>query len=180
MGLESIIHSEVSQKKNNKYHILMDIYSLVAQTVKNLPAMWKTWVQSLGEEDPLEKGMATHSSILDWRIPWTEEPGGLQPMGPQSDTAEQLTFSQRIQKNGIDEPISKTGIETQTQRNDMWLGEGGQNRTNWEAGIDIYISPYVKSEWEAVIKHRELHLVLCKDLGGVSQGVGGSRGKGEM
>ena len=55
----------------------MDIYSLVAQTVKNLPAMWKTRVQSLGEEDPLEKGMATHSSILDWRIPWTEEPGGL-------------------------------------------------------------------------------------------------------
>ena len=49
--------------------------SLVAQTVKNLPVMWKTWVQSLGWEDPLEKGMATHSSILAWRIPWTEEPG---------------------------------------------------------------------------------------------------------
>ena len=45
--------------------------SLVAQLVKNLPAMWKTWVQSLGWEDPLEKGMATHSSILAWRIPWT-------------------------------------------------------------------------------------------------------------
>ena len=52
--------------------------SLVAQTVKNLPAMQKTRVQSLGWEDPLEKGMATHSSILVWRIPWTEEPGGLQ------------------------------------------------------------------------------------------------------
>ena len=46
-------------------------------TVKNLPAMQETWVQSLGQEDPLEKGMATHSSILAWRIPWTEEPGGL-------------------------------------------------------------------------------------------------------
>ena len=57
--------------------------SLVAQTVKNPPAMWETWVQSLGWEDPLEEGMATHSSILAWRIPWTEEPGGLQSMGPQ-------------------------------------------------------------------------------------------------
>ena len=55
--------------------------SLVAQTVKNLPAMQKTWVQSLGQEDPLEKGMATHSSVLAWRIPWTEEPGGLSSMG---------------------------------------------------------------------------------------------------
>ena len=48
---------------------------------KNLPAMQKTWVQSLGQEGPLEKGMATHSSTLAWRIPWTEEPGGLQSMG---------------------------------------------------------------------------------------------------
>ena len=51
--------------------------------VKNPPAMQETWVQSLGGEDPLEKGMATHSSILAWRIPWTEEPGGLQSMGLQ-------------------------------------------------------------------------------------------------
>ena len=55
--------------------------SLVAQMVKNLPGMRETWVQSLGWEDPLEKEMATHSSILAWRIPWTEEPGGLQSMG---------------------------------------------------------------------------------------------------
>ena len=51
--------------------------------VKNPPAMHKTWVQSLGWEDPLENGMATHSSILAWRIPWTMEPGGLQFMGSQ-------------------------------------------------------------------------------------------------
>ena len=51
--------------------------SLVAQTVKNLPAIQKTWVPSLGQEDPLEKEMATHSSILAWEIPWTEEPGEL-------------------------------------------------------------------------------------------------------
>ena len=54
--------------------------SLVAQKVKNLPEMQETWVQSLGEEDPMEKGMATHSSILAWRIPWAEEPDGLQFM----------------------------------------------------------------------------------------------------
>ena len=60
--------------------------------VKNLPAMQETQVQSLGQEDPLEKGMATHSSILAWRIPWTEEPGGLQSMGSKSDTTEQLTL----------------------------------------------------------------------------------------
>ena len=51
--------------------------------VKNLPALWETQVQSLGWEDPLEREMATHSSILAWRIPWTEEPGGLQSMGSQ-------------------------------------------------------------------------------------------------
>ena len=55
----------------------------VAQTVKNLPAMQRTQVQSLGQEDPMEKGMATHSSILAWRIPWTEEPDRLQSMGLQ-------------------------------------------------------------------------------------------------
>ena len=58
--------------------------SFVAQLVKNLPAMQETWVQSLGWEDPLEEGMATHSSILAWRIPWTEDPGGIQSMGSQS------------------------------------------------------------------------------------------------
>ena len=52
--------------------------SVVTQMVKNLPAMRETQIQSLGQEDPLEKGMATHSSILAWRILWTEEPGGLQ------------------------------------------------------------------------------------------------------
>ena len=57
--------------------------SLVAQLVKNLPAVWETWVQSLGWEDLLEKGMATHSNILAWRIPRTVESGGLQSMGSQ-------------------------------------------------------------------------------------------------
>ena len=57
--------------------------SLVAQTVKNLPAMLETWVRFLGRKNPLEKEMATHSCILAWRIPWTEEPGRLQSMGSQ-------------------------------------------------------------------------------------------------
>ena len=54
--------------------------SLVAQMVKNLPAMWETWVRSLGWDDPLEKGKATHSSTVAWKIPWMEEPGRLQSM----------------------------------------------------------------------------------------------------
>ena len=58
--------------------------SLVAQLVKNLPAMQETWVPNLGQEDLLEEGMATHSSILAWRIPWTEEPGRLQSIGLQT------------------------------------------------------------------------------------------------
>ena len=57
--------------------------SLVAQRVKHLPAMRETWVQSLGQEDPLEKEMTTNSSILAWRIPWTEEPSRLQSTGSQ-------------------------------------------------------------------------------------------------
>ena len=55
----------------------------MAQTVKHLPAMWETWVQSLGQEDLLEKEMATHFSTLAWKIPWMEEPGRLQSMGSQ-------------------------------------------------------------------------------------------------
>ena len=73
--------------------ILISRASLVTQTVKNLPAMQETWVWSLGWADPLEKGMATHSSSLAWRIPWTEEPGGLQSMGSQSIEYNRGTFT---------------------------------------------------------------------------------------
>jgi len=66
----------------NIYTIYMFLASLVAQVVKNLPAMWETQIWSLGQED-VEEGMATHSRILAWRIPCTEEPGGLQSMGSQ-------------------------------------------------------------------------------------------------
>ena len=65
----------------------------MVQKLKRLPAMWETWVRSLGPEDPLEKEMATHSSILVWRIPWMEELGGLQSTGrKESDTTERLHF----------------------------------------------------------------------------------------
>ena len=76
--------------------------SLVAQMVKNLSAMRETWIGSLGWEDPLEEGMAAHSSILAWRIPRDREPGGLySPWGwKESDTTEQLSIAQHMQETG--------------------------------------------------------------------------------
>ena len=68
----------IKEKAAALYRKQSCIYSLVAQTVKKQPAVQETWVLSLGWEDPLEEGMATHSSILAWRIPWTEKPDGLQ------------------------------------------------------------------------------------------------------
>ena len=65
------------------YNVINPRASLVAQMVKNLPAMQESWVRSLGQEDSLKEGMAVHCRILDWRIPWTEEPGGLQFQGLQ-------------------------------------------------------------------------------------------------
>ena len=65
------------------FHMMYSRASLVAQRLKRLPATWETWVRSLGREDPLEKEMPTHSSILAWRIPWREESGRLQTMGSQ-------------------------------------------------------------------------------------------------
>ena len=70
--------------------------SLMTQMVNNLPIMQETWVQSLVWEDPLEKGIATHSNILVWRISWTEEPGGLQPMGSQRIRHDGATNSNTI------------------------------------------------------------------------------------
>ena len=66
--------------------LIMICIKLVVQSVNHLPAIQETWVQFLGWEDPLEKEMATHSSILAWRIPWTEEPGRLQSMGRKTWT----------------------------------------------------------------------------------------------
>ena len=75
--------SEQQSGREDLEYIIIYWTSLVAQMVKHLPAVQETWVPSLGWEDPLEKEMATHSSTLAWKIPWTEEPGGLQSMGSQ-------------------------------------------------------------------------------------------------
>ena len=93
-GLEKLVFIPISKKGNTKecsnYHTIALIShvtsSLVAQMVICLPTLLKTRVQSLGGEDPLEKEIATHSSTLAWKIPWTEEPGRLQSMGSQSQT----------------------------------------------------------------------------------------------
>ena len=92
--LKPIVNLEKLKIKGGKTITVPLWPSLVAQTVKNLPAMQQTWVQSLGWEDPQEKGMTTHFSILAWRCPCTEEPSGLQSMGSQRmDTIECLTLS---------------------------------------------------------------------------------------
>ena len=74
---------KTGKRKNMKEGLRNTRASLVAYTLKNLPEMQETWVQSLAQEDALKKGMATHSSILAWKTPWTEEPGGLQSTGSQ-------------------------------------------------------------------------------------------------
>ena len=83
----------------------------MAQRLKRLPAMWETWVRSLGREDPLEKELATHSSILSWRIPWTETPGGLQSMGSQSRTRlSDFTFTFKEKLDFLTHHILHRGI----------------------------------------------------------------------
>ena len=79
-------------------YLHLSLASLVAQTVKNPPAMQETWVTSLGQENPLEKGMATHSSILAWRVPWTEKPGELQSMALQRVSHNSVT-------NALEQPL---------------------------------------------------------------------------
>ena len=88
-SFSNLFNQEISVSSQEAHFISIfniDGASLVAYTVKNLPAMQEIQVQSLCLKDPLEKRMANHSSILVWRIPWTEEPGGLQSMGSQSQT----------------------------------------------------------------------------------------------
>ena len=94
--------------------------SLVAQMVKNLPAIQETRVQSLGGEDPVKKGMATHSSILAWRIPWTEKPGwGHSPWGhKESDTTEVINTSsnRRLERKCVEKQDEHTVIMTESER----------------------------------------------------------------
>ena len=78
---QTFVGEVISLLFNMLSKLVITFLSLVAQRLKHLPAMQETWVQSLGQEDPPEKEMATHSSIIAWRIPWVEEPGGLQSTG---------------------------------------------------------------------------------------------------
>ena len=86
VGIFCVCHEFIEGQNNTLFTWPNTRASQVAQTVKNPPAMQENWFCSLGQEDPLEKDMVTHSSILAWRIPWTEEPSGLQSMGSQSRT----------------------------------------------------------------------------------------------
>ena len=94
-----IVHVSIFQSSEDMCNT--NSTSLVAQMVKNLPAMQETWVRSLGWEDALEKEMATHSSILAWRILWTEEPGGPRPMDSQLYVTKQLTHTHTHTHNAI-------------------------------------------------------------------------------
>ena len=92
--------------------------SLVAQRLKSLPAMRETWVQSLGQEDSLEKEMATHSSTFAWRIPWTEGPDGLQSTGhKESDMTERLLVVRSLEHitilSGKKQPIEEVRVDTE-------------------------------------------------------------------
>ena len=81
--LKHTLYTHTHTHTHTSYILLLSSTTFVVQMIKRLPAMRETWVQSLGQEDPLEEGQATHSSIPAWKIPLTEEPGGLQTMGSQ-------------------------------------------------------------------------------------------------
>ena len=109
-------------------------FSLVAQVVKHLPTMWETRVQSLGQEDLLEKAMAPYSSTLAWKIPWTEGPGGLQSMGSlESDTTERLHFHFSLSciGEGNGNPLQCSCLENPRDGGAWWAAVHGvaQGRT---------------------------------------------------
>ena len=113
--------------------------SLVVQTVKNPPAIQETRVRSLNQEDPLEKGMATHSSILAWRIPWTEEPGGLQFMGFQRVGHDWMTNTHTNAHTCV-HTTSKHHVTVKLQRTSLclrifnWNGLGLRNTVKGKPG----------------------------------------------
>ena len=149
--------------------------SLVAQTVKNLPALWKTWFWSLGQEDTLKEGMATHSSILAWRIPWTEEPGGLQFMDLQIVRYDWANFTPLLHNLSISNPLMKDRLWMWDEKReviwqakssklscenweltDLHLVEGKHSHTNAlcvngeisESGLEVYFSNKRPKRWK--------------------------------
>ena len=107
--------------------------SLVAQMVKNLPLMQETWVQSLGWEDPLEEGMATHFSILAWRTPWTEEPGGLQSMGSQRVGHDWMT---KNNMRKLSEDLFRASLVAQLVKNLPAMREIWVRSLGWEDPLE--------------------------------------------
>ena len=139
--------------------------SLVAQRLKRPPAMRKTWVWSLGQEDPLEKEMATHSSILAWRIPWTEEPGGLQSMGLQRvrhDWANSLScYGKKMKSRGIAITSWQIDGETVETVTDFILG-GSKITTDGDGSHKIkrrlLLGRRVMTNIESILKSRDIPL----------------------
>ena len=131
---------------------------LVAQTVKKLPAMQKTWVRSLGREEPLEAGMTTHSSILAWRIPWTEETGGLQSTGSQSGTREWLTLSlsrlegEKLKGVGADEGgVVMMMKDLWWIQKEMTTWEGWPRKGSENSGLQILVKFELSVEWSQAV-----------------------------
>ena len=127
--------------------------SLVAETVKTLPAMQETRVQSLGQEDPLEKGMATHSSILAWEIPWTEEPGGLQSSGWHRVGHDWAT-------NCFTFMLSETSIWSKSMRDELWFLRFGN--VLWRTEFSFFIRLNKKISRIRSVIHFCLSLNSCR------------------
>ena len=116
------------------------------QMVMNPPAMWETWVQSLGREHPLEEGTATHSSILAWRIPWTEEPGRLQSVGLQRVGHDWVTKHRTARNRNR---LTEIGTDLWSPR-----GRGGWGGKDWKFGISRCKSLYIwVSQGALVVKN---------------------------
>ena len=140
--------------------------SLVPQMVKNLPSMQETWVRSLGWEDPLEKGMATHSSLLAWRIPWTQEPGEIQSMGLQrvghSYVTNTFTFHFFRQRETLDVSSTKKRRKLIAILN---LPRFYMVASLWESRAPTCLAPYHCKEWWCCFpwekaRNEKIHLYL--------------------
>ena len=158
-------YTEWSKSEREK-QILYINASLVAQMLKSLPAMLEAWVQSLGQEDPLEKGMATHSNILAWKIPWIEEPGRLQPMGSQrvghnwAADLSYLIWNLEGWYWWIYSQSSNGDADIENRLMDKGGGEQGEGEMNGESSMDAYTLTYVNRQ-PMRICCKEIKLGLC-------------------
>ena len=144
------------------YILVYKWYSLVAQTVENLPAMWETQVQSLVWEDPLEKGITTHSSILAWRIPWTEDSlAGYGPWGhKESDMTERLTlhFSLSLLQGIFPSQQSNPGLPRCRWILYCLRHQGSSNDNQWKLKVKFSWSQYMKDysfPWDCEMRDYE-------------------------